>query len=353
MDTPAKPVVLVTGAAGLIGSKSLWRLRHDYQPVGLDMKVLTTAPPEAECIGVDLTDDASTGLALDRVAHAYGKRIASVVHLAAYYQFSDERSPMYDKVTVGGSKRLITMLQQKGFTVEQFAFSSTMLVHKPTEPGQPITEDDPLDAKWPYPQSKIDTEQMLREVHGDIPLVLVRIAGVYDDHGQAPMITHQIKRIDQKELKSHVYSGDTDRGQSYVHLDDLIEALAKVVEHRAELDPVEPLLIGEPEVVPYQQMQDVIGQEIHGKAQWQTIQVPQPVAKAGAWAEQHNPVGDEPFIKPFMIKLANDHYELDICRAQRKLGWTPKHRLIDTVPKMVAAMKQDREGWYKAHDMEP
>ena len=37
--------------------------------------------------------------------------------------------------------------------------------------------------------------------------------------------------------------------------------------------------------------------------------------------------GIKPFIKPFMVQLADNHYELDISRAEQLLGWRPEHTL--------------------------
>ena len=65
----------------------------------------------------------------------HGSRIATVVHLAAYYDFLGEPSPKYDQITIEGTRRLLLGLRD-GFQVEQFIFSSTMLVHRPGEPGQ-------------------------------------------------------------------------------------------------------------------------------------------------------------------------------------------------------------------------
>src|SRR3546814_6359049 len=49
----------------------------------------------------------------------------------------------------------------------------------------------------------------------------------------------------------------------------------------------------------------------------------------------------------------NDHYVLDIDRARQLLGWEPKHRLRNALPKMVAALKRDPQGWYKANKLNP
>jgi nucleoside-diphosphate-sugar epimerase len=120
---------------------------------------------------------------------------------------------------VHGTERLLEHLQE--FQVEQFIFSSTMLVHAPTEPGRPINEDSPIDPRWPYPLSKVETEALIREQRGSIPVVLLRLAGVYDHRGHSAFLSQQIARIYERQLLGHFYPGDIRRGQAFVHLDDV------------------------------------------------------------------------------------------------------------------------------------
>ena len=61
----------------------------------------------------------------------------------------------------------------------------------------------------------------------------------------------------------------------------------------------------------------------------------------------------KPFIKPWMIDLADDHYALDITKARNVLGWEPKQSLRRTLPKMVAALKSDPVKWYRQNKLEP
>jgi uncharacterized membrane protein len=75
-----------------------------------------------------------------------------VIHLAAYYDVTGEENPLYDQVTVQGTRRLRAAL--RGLECEQFVYASTLLVHAPGRRGEPIDEDWPLDPAWPYPRSK-------------------------------------------------------------------------------------------------------------------------------------------------------------------------------------------------------
>jgi NAD dependent epimerase/dehydratase family/SPW repeat len=202
VNEQVRDVVLVTGSSGLIGAAVARRLAEEFAVIGFDKDGNPYPPPQAECVCVDLTSDESVRAGFERVLHAYGRHIASVIHLAAYYDFSGEPSPLYEGITVRGTERLLRALQ--GYDVGQFVFSSTMLVHSPVEPGERIDKESPLDPKWDYPKSKVRTEELIREKRGKIPVALLRIAGVYDDRGHSIPLAHQMQRIYERRLTSHL-----------------------------------------------------------------------------------------------------------------------------------------------------
>jgi len=267
-----------------------------------------------------------------------------LIHLAAYYSFKEEHSDKYEMITVKGTERLLKALQH--FEVEQFLFTSTMLVHAPTRPGIPIHEDSPVAPSWDYPRSKVKTEKLIHELRGNIPTVILRVAGVYDDRCHSIPISHQIQRIYENKLEGHFFPGDISHGASFVHMDDLVDAIELAVEGRRNLAPELTLLIGEPKTLSYEEMQCIIACAL-GKKGFTTLRIPKPLAKIGAWIQCHLPFGPEPFIQPWMIDLADDHYELDISRAHTLLGWKPNHSLNQSLITMVEALKTDSAKWYK------
>jgi nucleoside-diphosphate-sugar epimerase len=348
--TPKRQIVLVTGSTGLIGSRLVAALADSYRVVGLDVKPPKGDTPKAEFLACDLTKTDSVASALERVAdQSGGRKIASMIHLAAYYDFTGEPSPLYDALTVEGTRRLLQQLQ--GFDVEQFVFSSSLLVTKPVKEGETINEESPTEAAWDYPQSKLKAEVVIKQDRRNIPAVVLRIAGVYDEDCHSIPIAQQTSRIYEKDFESYFFPGDASHAQAFVHLNDLIDCFVKIVERRHELGPYELLLIAEPDVMSYAELQEQIGELTHGQ-EWPTIRLPKIVAKAGAWVKDKLADENEPqFIKPWMIDLADAHYPVDIRRARQKLGWEPKHRLRDTLPEMIRRLKQDPRNWYRTNGL--
>ncbi|QDY99274.1 NAD-dependent epimerase/dehydratase family protein [Nitratireductor mangrovi] len=355
-STGGKPVILITGAAGDIGSALVAALAPDYTVVGLDLK---DKQADCELFAVDLSSRDSVELALRNFRDRHGGKIASVIHLAAYFDFTGEDHPLYDNVNVEGTRNLLRALQD--FEVGQFLYSGTMLVHRPAEPGQPIDERAPIEPKWAYPQSKARAEEIIREEHGDIPYVLLHLAGLYDERTAVPTLSAQIRRIYERDPKAHAYSGSLDTGQSFLHKDDMIDAFVRAVDRRAKLPADVTILVGEAEAASYQTLQERIANLIHDEEEWATYTVPKALAGAGAWLEEKSePIvpddfdqGEKPFIRPFMVEMADDHYELDITRARELLGWEPRHFILDTLPAMIDHLKADPFAWYRANGITP
>jgi nucleoside-diphosphate-sugar epimerase len=323
----------------------------DYTVIGMDVKPPEKGAAGADFIECDLTKDESVAQALDAVREKHGDRIASVIHLAAYYDFSGEPSEMYRKLTVEGTFRLLKKLQE--FQIEQFVFSSSLLVMEPVEEeDERLTEFSPLeDEPWAYPRSKIEAEQLIRQERGKIPTVILRIAGVYDEDCHSIPIAQEISRIYEKKLESHFFPGDSSHGQAFVHLDDLIACLQRVVGLRQGLNN-ELFLIAEPDVMSYAELQDELGKLIHGE-EWTTVRIPKVVAKAGAWAQEKIAGEEETFIKPWMVDLADAHYPVAIGHAREKLDWRPARTLRDTLPEMIRRLKSNPQQWYETNNLKP
>ncbi|MES2918753.1 MAG: vitamin K epoxide reductase family protein [Pseudomonadota bacterium] len=345
-----KDIVLLTGSSGYIGTALIRHLAGRYTLVGLDRPGPPDPAAPAHGIAVDMESEDSIADALQQVREQFGPRLASVIHLAAYYSFSGDPDPRYQTVNVVGTERLLRHLQK--FEVEKFIFSSSMLVHSPTKPGKPIREDWPLAPAWDYPRSKRDAENIIQQEHGPIPYVILRMAGVYNDDGGLPALAQQIQRIYERQLIGRVFPGDSSHGQASLHIDDLVDLFGRLIEQRQKLPAESIFLVGEAEVPSYADLQREIGKLLYGEP-WEVQEIPKALAKTGAWLQEAAlPEAAEPFIKSWMIDIADAHYELDISKAQQVLGWEPQHRLLKTLPNVLDALRHDPPGWYEKNKLD-
>lgn len=355
MAQQEKPLVVITGCAGNLGSSVVDALRPRYFVISLDRGKSESADASYQ---FDLTSSESVQQALQQIAEEHGSKVAAVIHLAAYFDFTGKHSPLYDKVNVDGTRHLLQALEE--FDVERFIYSGTMLVHRPGVPGEKITEDTPIEPGWAYPQSKAQTEEVIKS-QARMPWTLLHLAGLYDDQTAVPTLSHQIARIYEDDFKSHLYAGDLDAGQAFIHRDDLMDLFSRVVDRRNDLPRQHTLLAGEDRVVGYEALQNRIGALVHGDAKWETLRLPSGVAKAGSWLEtKAEPIipddfdkGEEPFIKPFMVDLASDHYDLDCSRAKELLGWQARHSIYDSLESIIKSLKRDPLAWYKTNGITP
>ena len=172
--------------------------------------------------------------------------------------------------------------------------------------------------------------------------------GVANEHCAAILFGHGDGNFDEPD---YIVAGPTDPDASVIVAgqfnNDVWPDLAVITDASRELT----LLLGEPQTVSDGELQRELGRLIHGE-KWETTQVPKALAKTGAWLQDNLPLVEEPFIKPWMIDLADDHYALDITRAQTLLGWEPMRSLRETLPNMVSALKSDPLGFYETNQLE-
>lgn len=341
-------VILVTGASGRIGRAVIHRFGDRFRIIGFDTHKVEHIK-DMEHIFMDVSSDESVHTALQQAKELAGDKIVCMLHLAAYYSFTGQDSPLYEKITVQGTKRILDELQH--FDCDQFMFASTILVHKPCKVGETINEDSPMGPKWAYPKSKVRTETVIRNHTGKIQTTILRIAGCYDDMCHSIPISHDIQRIYEHELDGHFFPGDSKAGNPFLHMEDLMDAFELAINKRKQLDPEVVLLVAEDKTISYIDLQNQISQLINNKP-YSLYPIPKWVAKIGAWVQDHTPMFKDQFIQPWMVDVADDNYAVDIARAKQVLGWTPKHFLGTSLPIMIQNLKENPLEWFKTNGLE-
>ncbi len=97
------------------------------------------------------------------------------------------------------------------------------------------------------------------------------------------------------------------------------------IDRRTEFLGNGTILIGEPDALGYGALQDELGRLIHGEEDWATLRGAKDRGQGGRLGEDKiEPLvpdaidqGEQPFVRPFMVDMADDHYDLDISPRAR------------------------------------
>jgi nucleoside-diphosphate-sugar epimerase len=238
----------------------------------------------------------------------------------------DDTSGEFSPPKVIEMRRLLHALRT--LRLQQLVFSSSPLAMRPARPG--ARHDSSATAAA---HAYLEAEKVLREERGGVPVVIGRVAGVYDEDFQSLSLAHQIRCIYEKRLESFVFPGDADHGQPFLHLEDAARCT------RIELAPFEVFLIAEAEVMSQHEFQETLGQLLHGKA-WPTVRL----SSAAGEAE----TSTKNIIRSW-VSLA-DH-STHIRKLQQRLGCKPAHLLRDALPEIVARLKRDPDRWYETNGL--
>lgn len=160
-----KPVVVVTGIAGNLGSRLLPLLKS-FTVIGVDVSAPQTDLP-LQFERIDLGEEASTRALYELVRDT---RASAVVHLA--FIIDPVRSGVLDvermwQINVAGTARVMEAITECNRTadqgVRQFIFPSSVSAYGPNLPG-PATEESPLAAHTlPYAIHKKQSDEVVQQ----------------------------------------------------------------------------------------------------------------------------------------------------------------------------------------------
>lgn len=316
-NLPEIPTVVVTGAAGYIGSRVLVELQE--------------AHPEWELRAIDNQYrgqvDSIGGLNIDHVDIRNRDRLEEAVmgadivcHLAAITGVDEceENADLAYEVNVTGTNNVAWFCQKTGAALI-FPFSMAVL----GDPQSfPITADQPRNPLNWYGQTKLISERSIKTfAKGDFPAHLFLKSNLYGEHlidetvvGKSAVTNFFIDRaLNHKPLT--VYEPGT-QARNFVHVKDI--ALAYVRSAERLLDQ---LGRGETGAETF---------EIAGKEYLSVISVAEIVRDAASELQEVD-VDIELVENPRDGETMVEEFSVDISKAKEIIGWEPTETVADSV----------------------
>jgi len=153
-----KPVILVVGGAGYIGSQTVWEMLDKFKVVILDNMIYgheSVIPKNCPLEKADLLKP----LEIDQVFEKY--KFDGVIHFAAftYVGESSQNPEKYFYNNVVGSLNLLASMRK--YAVKNIVFSSTCATYGMPE-KLPLNENCPQNPINPYGETKLMVEKILK-----------------------------------------------------------------------------------------------------------------------------------------------------------------------------------------------
>ncbi|MDI6736192.1 MAG: NAD(P)-dependent oxidoreductase [bacterium] len=223
--------ILITGGAGYIGTiLTSYLLRQNYH-----VRVIDNLLYGGESILPFLLDENYEFIKGDVRDTSLLKKIVqdidAIVHLAAIVGFPicSVIPDVALEVNVEATKTL-TELATKSKTIKRFIFASTYSNYGISPTGEAVTEDSPLNPVSLYAETKIKAEKIVLNINNTTKPTVLRFATAF---GFSPrmrfdLIINQFAL--EMELNKYLEVYQKNYYRSYIHVQDIVKAILKVLE---------------------------------------------------------------------------------------------------------------------------
>jgi nucleoside-diphosphate-sugar epimerase len=342
--------IVITGASGFLGGLLVQLLRRRHKVVAFDRRPVAEAEmeshPNVEWYQVDLTDKESLN---DNVSCIRaGGRVHVLIHLAAFYDFTGEENPEYQRTNVDAMRFLLDASRR--LDLEHFVFASSVAACPFSSPGRPITEETPPHGSHIYARTKRAGEEMLADYTDSFSPLIVRFAALYSDWCEYSPLQVLLDTWLTGGWSSRILAG---RGQSavpYLHLRDAAAFMMRLLERRHRLDPLQVLIAGEDGAVSHLELFRTATSYVDGRAR-RPIHLPRLLCRPGIWLRDlvGRATGQRPFERTWMADYVDRKLEIENSRTRSLLGWSPTPRLslLTRLPFLIEHRRENPFEWYR------
>ncbi len=314
--------ILVTGAAGFIGSHLCESLIKEHDVIGIDnfcdfydMKIKRNnikGLAQFDNFQIIKADIRSKSELEDVFSH---HKFDLVIHLAAMagVRPSIADPVLYTEVNINGTVNLLEQCKKQG--LKKFIFASSSSVYGNNQ-KVPFAETDPVDLPIsPYASTKKAGELICHTYHHleHISMVILRFFTVYGPRQRPDLAIHKFAR---KMLNDEVIPvfGDGSSRRDYTYIDDIIDGVLRSVDFVTNGCHYEIFNLGESQTISLSRMIKTIENSLGKKAKKETLP-PQP--------------GDV------------DQTFADISKAKELLGYNPKVKFKAGVDRFVEWLREN------------
>lgn len=225
------PGILITGASGFAGRNFVKAVLGKFRLVCMARR------PQAEAeiprndnllwLQVDIGKWEAVRDLVPEAVRDFGG-IDFVLHLAAFYDFTNKDNPLYKHTNVIGTRNVLELA--KLLKPKRFLFAGSLAACKFPPPGQSINELTPADADFPYARSKRLGEEMMSEYSKWFPCTIMRLAALFSDWCEYPPLYIFLSTWMSRKWNSRILAGRGESAVPHIHIHDLTKIFLRVME---------------------------------------------------------------------------------------------------------------------------
>lgn len=343
-----EPVVVVTGAAGFLGSAITVDLSGDHHVVAIDCRQPDRALIEASA-GVtwqqaDIADKTALADGFRDVVARLG-RIDVVIHFAAFYHFGSDWRHEYQRTNVDGTANVLDLSLAHG--AGRLIFASSVAAMAPPPIGSVLTERTPTSDFIPYAKSKSIGENLIRDRSDSLASIVLRIGGVFTDWCELPPLYSLVRMWKGRWPLNRLIVGEGKSGVPYIYRQDLVRCVRACIKARERLDSHEVLLASCDGAVSHRQLWDTIQETCVRQPRPIFLPVSAarvPIGVKTAWGTV---TGKRPYERLWMLNYVDRPWAVDTTYTRTKLGWscTPELGIRDRLPALLRRRDNDPSEW--------
>lgn len=346
MMNTALPGIILTGASGFVGRNFIKAAVGRYRLFCVARRSMEEAgvQPDANLrwIQVDIADKEQLHRQLQMVRQHGG--VDFVVNLAGYYDFTNQEHPEYTRTNIHGTRNMLEIAQQ--LAVKRFVFASSQAA---CPFGPVITEETAPDAPIPYARSKRAGEELLHEFAPVVPGAIVRIAAVFSDWCEYPPLYTLLNNwCSGKWLESRLIAGRGHSAIPYVHVQDLVQCLLRILEKSDELERLCIFNAGPDGTVSHLELFRIASQFFSNRPV-RPLFAPRGLLGPMILARRllSRMQGKEPFEQLWMVKYIDEQLVADSSQTRRILDWkpTPRKSITRRLVFLIENKKRNPELW--------
>ena len=309
------PAIVVTGASGFVGRHVVEHLRDDFRIFGIARRSQRRAGvaehPNVTWLEADIAERSQIEAVFATIAERGGAE--SVIHLAAYYDFTGLEHPEYARTNVTGLRNVLDLCT--GLALRRFIFASSLAACRFPPDGRALTESSPPDGEHVYARSKRIGEEMLNEYQHAFPCVTVRLAALFSDWCEYPPLFVLLNSWFSKLWNADVVAGRGLTAIPYLHVHDVVTFLRRAIERDRDLTPGEVLIASGDGAVSHRELFGTATLAYDGKRR-NPRYVAKPLCRAGISLLDAlgRVTGQRPFERPWMADIDQMQVDSSVTR---------------------------------------